>query len=59
MEKLEIVGNIKSRDSISRTIRLKGETFDKINEISEKKGISFNNVINQIIEFGIQHIKED
>lgn len=58
MDKLKIVGNLKSKDSVSRTIRLKGETFDRINAISEKKGISFNNVINQIIEFGIERIED-
>ncbi|MEI3085876.1 MAG: hypothetical protein V8S87_07700, partial [Oscillospiraceae bacterium] len=28
--------------SVSRTIRIKAETFDKINEINMKTGVSFN-----------------
>ena len=58
MSVLKIKGNEKLKDSITRTIRINGETFDKISEIAEEKNISFNNVINQIIEYGIDHIED-
>ena len=58
MKKLEIVKTKKSNDTITRTIRLNGKTFDKISELAEKNGISFNNVINQIIEYGLNNIEE-
>lgn len=58
MEKLKIKKNQKSIDSITRTIRISGKTFDKINDLSEKNGLSFNNVINQIIEYGLQNLDE-
>lgn len=58
MEKLKIKKNQKSIDSITRTIRISGKTFDKINDLAEKNGLSFNNVINQIIEYGLQNLDE-
>lgn len=58
MGKLKIVKSNKSNDTITRTIRINGETFDKITELAEKNGISFNNVINQIIEYGLKNIDE-
>lgn len=45
--------------SISRTIRLKAETFDKINELSEKTGVSFNKIINQCIEYALDSMEEE
>lgn len=57
MEKLKIKNTKKCVDSITRTIRISGETFDKITEIAEKNNISFNNVINQIIEYGLNNIE--
>lgn len=58
MEKLVIKNNTKTRDTITRTIRISGESFDFITRIAEKNNISFNSVINQIIEYGIKNIEE-
>ncbi len=58
MEKLKIVSNKKTRDSITRTIRISGQSFDKIASIAESNNISFNNVVNQIIEFGLNSIDD-
>lgn len=46
MDKLKLVIKSKSKDSVARTIRMSGTTFDKITEIADKKNISFNNVVN-------------
>ena len=62
MEKLKIKNKQKTTDTITRTIRISGETFDKITNIAEENNISFNNVINQIIEYGLNNLentKED
>ena len=56
MEKLKIKQPQKSSDTVTRTIRMNGKTFDKINELADKNDISFNCVINQIIEFGLKNI---
>ena len=58
MEKLTIKKDQKNNDTVTRTIRISGTTFDKINELAEKNEISFNSVINQIIDFGLQHLEE-
>lgn len=58
MEKLKIKKPQKSNDTVTRTIRMNGKTFDKINELAEKNYLSFNSVINQIIEYGLQNLEE-
>ena len=59
MEKLKILNFSKRNDTITRTIRISGKTFDKINDLAEKSNISFNSVINQIIEFGLENLEEE
>lgn len=58
MEKLKIVKEQKGNDTVTRTIRISGATFDKINALAEKNEISFNSVINQIIEYGLNNLDE-
>ena len=57
MKKLEIKKYKKANDTITRTIRISGDTFDKIAELAEKNGLSFNSVVNQIIEYGLENIQ--
>lgn len=59
MEKLKILNFSKRNDTITRTIRISGKTFDKINDLAEKNNISFNSVINQTIEFGLENLEEE
>lgn len=59
MGKLKIKKEQKGTETITRTIRISGTTFDKINELAEKNEISFNNVVNQIIEFGLKNLDEN
>ena len=59
MGKLKIIAEIKTKDSITRTIRMSGTTFDKISELAEKNKISFNNVVNQILEYGLDNVDMD
>lgn len=58
MEKLKIQNASKSADTVTRTIRLSGVTFDKITELAEKNNLSFNSVINQIIEYGLNNLED-
>lgn len=58
MRKLKIVKEQKGNDTVTRTIRISGTTFDKISELAEKNNISFNSVINQIIEYGLNNLDE-
>lgn len=41
MKKLKILNSPKSTDTITRTIRISGKTFDKISELAEKKQFKF------------------
>ena len=59
MNKLKIIKESKSNDTVTRTVRMSGKNFDKINSLAEKNNISFNSVINQIIEFGLENLAED
>lgn len=56
MEKLKIISNNKGRDTITRTIRMSGKTYDKICSLAEQNEISFNSVVNQIIEYGLRNL---
>lgn len=58
MKKLKIVKEQKGNDTVTRTIRMSGATFDKINALAKKNEISFNSVINQIIEYGLNNLEE-
>ena len=58
MEKLKIKKDNKSNDTITRTIRISGSTFDKINDLAEKNDISFNSVVYQIIEYGLRNLDD-
>ena len=59
MDKLKIEKNAKTNDSVTRTIRISGSTFDKISELATQYDVSFNCVVNQIIEFGLHHLSEN
>jgi predicted DNA-binding ribbon-helix-helix protein len=59
VSKLKISKLEKKNDTIARTIRVSGKTFDKIEELAEKNKTSFNNVVNQIIEFGLENLDEE
>lgn len=58
MKKLKIEKPKKNNDTVTRTIRINGKSFDKINELAEKNDLSFNSVINQIIEYGLENLEE-
>ena len=58
IKKLKIEKTKKSNDTVTRTIRISGETFDKISDLAEKNELSFNSVVNQIIEFGLKNLEE-
>ena len=59
MGKLKIVKEQKGNKTVTRTIRFSGATFTKIEELAEKNDISFNSVVNQIIEYGLQNLDDE
>ena len=58
MKKLKIEKSSKNNDTITRTIRMSRTTFDQINELAEKNNLSFNNVVNQLIEYGLNNLED-
>ena len=58
MKKLIIKTESEKIKSINRTIRIKPECFDKIMEISENTGISFNKVVNQCLDYALENLEE-
>ena len=59
MEGFRIDTSDEKISSVSRTIRIKAETFDKINEINMKTGVSFNKIVNQCIEYALKIYEEE
>ena len=57
MEKLVIKPNEEKIKSINRTIRIKPEVFDKLMEISENTGVSFNKVIVQCLDYALKNLE--
>lgn len=47
----------KRKDTLTHTIRFAGETYDKICELAEENEISFNSVVNQLVEYTLNVIK--
>ena len=58
MDKFIINTNEDKIKSINRTIRLKPEQFEKIMEISDNTGVSFNKIIVQCIDFALERLED-
>ena len=58
MGKLLIKKETEKIASINRTIRIKPKYFDKLMEISERTGVSFNKVVNQCLEYALENLEE-
>ena len=56
MDKFKIVKDEKKISSINRTVRFKPEHFDKLTELSDQTGVSFNKILTQCIEFALEHL---
>lgn len=59
MDKFKLDVSEHKMSSISRTIRMKEETFERINEINRRTGVSFNKIVNQCIEYALERYEED
>ena len=56
MDNLKIEKSLKASNSVTRTIRISSKNFDTISELAEKHDLSFNAVVNQIIDYGLKHL---
>jgi predicted DNA-binding protein len=46
----------KRKNTIVQTIRFSGDSYDKLQELAYENGISFNNLVNQIIEYVLKEM---
>ena len=51
--KFKIKPKVKCSDTLTRTIRFSGKTYDKIEKLAEENNITFNNLVNQIVDYYI------
>ena len=56
MAKFKIDKNKIASKTINRTIRIKEDTFNKLMQLSEGNGISFNKVVVECIEYALNHM---
>jgi hypothetical protein len=59
MKKFAIDKDDNRLQTINRTIRIKADYFDKITQLSEKTGVSFNKIINQCIAYALDNIEQE
>ena len=58
MQKLKIERAEPKIETLNRTIRIKVDVYDSIMDLSERTGVSFNKLINQILEYGLANLDE-
>ena len=54
-----IIDNQFPNANVPRTIRFTEELFDELNELVEKKGISFNKLVLQCCRYALDHLQEE
>ena len=57
LEKFIIRKEVQKKSSVTRTIRMKAETFQKLMELSEEYNLSFNKISNQCLDYALKHLK--
>lgn len=50
---------VKKSEATNKTIRLPIELIDRLNEIATSKGVSFNNLVLQCIEYALNDLADD
>lgn len=45
--------------SINRTIRFRPDIFDRLDDLSKKNGVSFNNLVGQCVEYALTHLEDN
>ena len=59
MQPFRIDKNEEKISSVSRTIRMKSSTYDRIEELNIKTGVSFNKIVNQCLVYALNNYAED
>ena len=54
-----IIPNIEEENTITKTIRIKRNTANKLETLAIDNNITFNRLVNECIEYALQNMDED
>lgn len=54
-----IIPNIEEENTITKTIRIKRNTANKLENLAINNNITFNRLVNECIAFALQNMEED
>lgn len=58
MSKFHVDKEDNKTQAINRTVRIKSEYYDKLMQLSETNGVSFNKIVNQCIAYALDNLDE-
>ena len=54
-----VIPNIEEENTITKTIRIKRNTAEKLDKLAYKNNITFNRLVNECIHYALQNMEED
>ncbi len=54
-----VIPNIERENTITKTIRIKRNTAEKLDKLAYKNNITFNRLVNDCIDYALQNMDED
>lgn len=54
-----VIPNIEEENTITKTIRIKRNTANKLENLAINNNITFNRLVNECIDFALQNMEED
>ena len=54
-----VIPNIEEENKITKTIRIKRNTANKLENLAIKNNLTFNRLINECIDYALQNMEED
>lgn len=54
-----VIPNIEEENTITKTIRIKRITANKLEKLAINNNITFNRLVNECIEYALQNVEED
>lgn len=54
-----VIPNIEGENTITKTIRIKKVTAEKLEDLAYKNNITINRLINECIDYALQNMEED
>lgn len=58
MSKFHVDKEDNKAQAINRTIRIRAEYYDKLMQLSDASGVSFNKIVNQCIAYALDNLDE-